>query len=264
MRILAAYDGTLNAKDVLRYGLYRIKTTGGELKVLQMLDSDFVKDFEGFETYDALRSEASRHLDDARRVIAESGKGQRVELLSCECGLEHELITYAQEGRFDLILVPEKFAGIARQSLSKVSVVPRDFSTFKVLLVDDEAAFANALSQRLTLKNFRTEVATRGEQALEFVGQETPDIVLLDLRMPGMDGLDVLKNIKASHPEVQVIILSGQETAGDRAEAIRYGAFDFVSKPADIDLLAGKIKEAYWSKIERPAVDFLSDTKEKE
>jgi DNA-binding NtrC family response regulator len=73
-----------------------------------------------------------------------------------------------------------------------------------------------------------------------------------------MDGIDVLKNIKALYPDVQVIILSGHESPGDREEAIRYGAFDFVQKPADIDLLAGKIKEAYWAKIDQPAVgDFL-------
>ncbi len=259
MRILAAYDGTLNAKDVLRYGLYRIRKSGGELKVLHMLDSEILKDFEEFEACASLMNEAARNLEEARKIVDESGKGRQVEFISCKCGLAHELMSYAEEGRFDLILVPQKFAGVARSSLSRVSIVPRDYSTFKVLLVDDESAFASALSQRLNLKNFRTEVVTRGEQAIEYVEREMPDIVLLDLRMPGMDGLDVLKNIKASHPEVQVIILSGHETAGDREEAIRYGAFDFVSKPADIDLLTGKIKEAYWTKIERPAADFLAD-----
>ncbi len=260
MRILAAYDGTLNAKDVLRYGLYRIRKSGGELKVLHMLDSAILKDFEEFDAYASLTNEAARHLDEARKIVDESGKGHQVEFISCECGLAHELMPYAEEGRFDLILVPQKFAGIARNSLSRVSVVPRDYSTFKVLLVDDEAAFALALSQRLNLKHFSTEVVTRGEQAIAYVEREMPDIVLLDLRMPGMDGIDVLKNIKASHPEVQVIILSGHEAAGDREEAVRYGAFDFVSKPADIDLLTGKIKEAYWTKIERPAADFLADS----
>jgi CheY-like chemotaxis protein len=259
MKILVAYDGTLNAKDVLRYGLYRIKTSGGELKVLHMLDDSSLKDYEEFDCYRTLADEAGRRLDEARKIIAESGKASQVELVSCECGLEQELIDCAQEGRFDRILVPQKFAGIARDSLSRVSVVPRDYSTFKVLVVDDEVAFANALSQRLNLKNFRTEVVTRGEQALEYIEKETPDIVLLDLRMPGMDGIDVLKNIKALYPEIQVIILSGHESGGDREEAIRYGAFDFVSKPADIELLTGKIKEAYWTKIERPAADFFAD-----
>ena len=259
MKILVAYDGTLNAKDVLRYGLYRARVSGGELKVLHVLDSPSLQDFEGFEAYKALKKEAEYHLGELNRILDEAGKGRKVELLSCEGGLERELVDVAEQGRFDLILVPERFAGISRQSLTRVSVVPRDFSTFKVLIVDDEVAFANALSQRLNLKNFRTEVVTRGEQALEYIEAESPDIVLLDLRMPGMDGIDVLKNIKAMHPEIQVIILSGHENAGDRAEAVRYGAFDFVGKPADIELLTGKIKEAYWSKIERPAADFISE-----
>lgn len=258
MKILVAYDGTPEARDVVRYGLYRVRTTGGEMKILHMLDSGAIKDFEGFEIYDALKKETEMRLSELQKIIEESGVAQRVELMSCEGRLEHEMLAYAEEGRFDLIIVSEKFAGIAQESLSRVIVVPHDYSMFKVLLVDDEIEFGQVLSKRLKLKNFRTEVITRGEWALEYIGREQPDIVLLDLRMPGMDGIDVLKNIKALHPEVQVIILSGQEIAGDREEAMRYGAFDFVRKPADIMLLAGKIKEASWAKIERPASDFLN------
>lgn len=255
MRILVAYDGTLNAKDVVRYGLYRAKATGGDLKILHMFDSGALSDFEGFDIYEAFKNEAALHLTELRKIIDESEVAKRVELISCEGGLERELLDYAEEGRFDLILVPQKFAAIAQESLSRVVVVPRDYSRFKVLLVDDEVEFAQVLSKRLNLKNFRTEVVTRGEEALEYIGRESPDIVLLDLRMPGMDGIDVLKNIKALYPDVQVIILSGQEISGDREEAMRYGAFDFVRKPADIMVLARKIKEASWTKIERPAGD---------
>ncbi|MCK7472368.1 MAG: response regulator [Desulfomicrobium escambiense] len=87
-----------------------------------------------------------------------------------------------------------------------------------------------------------------GEQALSFVDKFDPDIMILDLRMPGMDGIDVLKKTKEKHPDTQVIILSGRETPKDREEAKKHGAFDFVTKPADIDMLAGKVKEAYWTK----------------
>lgn len=257
MKILAAYDGTQNAKDVVRYGIYRIKTTGGELKILHVLGGETMKDFEGFAIYEALKKEAAEHLAELQKIIDESSVANRIELISSEQGLERELLANAEEGRFDLILVTEKFAGIAQESLCRVIAVPRDCSMFKVLLVDDEVEFAQVLSKRLKLKKFRTEVITRGEWALEHIGRETPDIVLLDLRMPGMDGIDVLKNIKALYPEVQVIILSGQEIAGDREEAMRYGAFDFMLKPVDMEQLVGKIKEAYWTKIERPA-DFLN------
>ena len=257
MIILGAYDGTLNAKDVLRYGLYRAKTTGGELKILHILDSGMLMDLEGMNAYESVKREAAVHLAEAKRIVEEAGQGVKVDLISVEGSLERELISYAKKNRVDLVLVPQKYANIAREAPCRVSVVPRDFSTFKVLLVDDEAAFANALSQRLNLRNFKTDVVTSGEAALAYVKNEAPDIIILDLRMPGMDGLEVLRSVKTTNPSIQIIILSGRETAGDREEAKKYGAFDFVNKPAEIESLAGKVKEAYWTKIERPAEEFI-------
>lgn len=252
MRILAVYDGTLNSKDVVRYGLFRAKTTAGELHVIHVLNSALITEYSGFNAEEAARRELSYYLSDAEKIIAEVGKGIRVSFTTMEGIPEQEFIKYAKDNRIELILIPEKYAEIGKRAPCRVSIVPSDFSTFKVLLVDDEVEFVNSLAKRLNLRNLRTDIATSGDQALAFVRGDGPDIIILDLRMPGMDGIEVLRKVKQSHPAMQVIMLSGRETQGDREEAAKLGAFDFVNKPADIDMLAGKIKEAYWTKIEKP------------
>ena len=252
MRILAVYDGTLNSKDVVRYGLFRAKSTGGELHVIHVLDSSLFVEYEGLNAEETARRELANYLADAEKIIAEVGKGIKVSFTTMDGIPEEEFVEYAKENRIDLILVPEKFAEIGRGAPCRVSIVPSDFSVFKILLVDDEVEFVNSLAKRLNLRNLKTDVATSGEDTIAYVQREEPDIMILDLRMPGMDGMEVLKRVNQSSPAMQVIILSGRETKGDREEAAKFGAFDFVSKPADIDVLAGKIKEAYWTKIEKP------------
>lgn len=252
MRILAVYDGTLNSKDVVRYGLFRAKTTGGELHIIHVLNSALITEYAGFNAEEAARRELSYYLNDAEKIIAEVGKGIRVSFTTMDGIPEEEFVLYAKENKIDLILIPERYAEIGRRAPCRVSIVPSDFSTFKILLVDDEVDFVNSLAKRLNLRNLRTDVATSGEETLVFVRREVPDIMILDLRMPGMDGIEVLRTVKQSFPAMQVIILSGRESKGDREAAEKLGAFDFVNKPADIDMLAGKIKEAYWTKIEKP------------
>ncbi|MBF0505496.1 MAG: response regulator [Nitrospirae bacterium] len=252
MRILAVYDGTLNSKDVVRYGLFRAKTTGGELHVIHVLDSALITEYAGFNAEETARRELSYYLSDAEKIIAEVGKGIRVSFTTMDGIPVDEFVRYAKENKIEMILIPEKYAEIGRHAPCPVSIVPSDFSTFKILLVDDEVEFVNSLAKRLNLRNLKTDVATSGEETIAFVNREKPDIMILDLRMPGMDGIEVLRRVKQSSPAMQVIMLSGRETKGDREEAAKLGAFDFVSKPADIDMLAGKIKEAYWTKIEKP------------
>lgn len=252
MRILAVYDGTLNSKDVVRYGLFRAKTTGGELHVIHVLNSALITEYAGFNAEETARRELSYYLADAEKIIAEVGKGIRVSFTTMDGIPEEEFVKYARDNRIELILIPEKYAEIGRRAPCPVSIVPSDFSIFKILLVDDEVEFVNSLAKRLNLRNLKTSVATSGEETLASVKKEEPDIMILDLRMPGMDGIEVLKQVSQTHPAMQVIILSGRETKGDREEAAKFGAFDFVNKPADIDVLAGKIKEAYWTKIEKP------------
>ena len=118
----------------------------------------------------------------------------------------------------------------------------------KVMLIDDEVAFANTLAQRLRMRHLKVDTAYDGEQALSKLKQTETDIIVLDLKMPGMHGMEVLKEIKKAYPDIQVIVLSGHGTDKDEEEARRLGGFDFLRKPADIDHLEHKIRKAFKEK----------------
>ncbi len=118
----------------------------------------------------------------------------------------------------------------------------------KVMLIDDEVAFANTLAQRLRMRDLKVDTAYDGEQALSKLKQAETDIIVLDLKMPGMHGMEVLKEIKKAYPDIQVIVLSGHGTDKDEEEARRLGGFDFLKKPADIDHLEHKIRKAFQEK----------------
>ena len=121
----------------------------------------------------------------------------------------------------------------------------------KVLVVDDEQAFANTLAQRLKMRDLKVGTAYDGEEALSKVKEEEPDVMVLDLKMPGMHGMEVLQQIKKAYPHMQVIVLTGHGTEKDEEEAKRLGGFDFLKKPADIDHLEHKIRRAFQEKLER-------------
>ncbi len=114
----------------------------------------------------------------------------------------------------------------------------------KVLMVDDEEQFRATTRKILNRRGFETIVAGSGEEALEKLGDE-PDVVILDIRMPGMDGHQALKEIKARSANLPVIILTGHGAMPSAKEALKEGAFDYLAKPCDIDLLAAKIMDAY-------------------
>lgn len=121
----------------------------------------------------------------------------------------------------------------------------------KVLLVDDEVEFVNTLAQRLKMRELLVSTVYDGEQALAAIREEEPDVIVLDLKMPGLHGIEVLREIKKLTPRVQVIILTGHGTDKDEVAARELGGFDFMRKPADIDLLVSRIKEAFAEKVER-------------
>ncbi len=115
----------------------------------------------------------------------------------------------------------------------------------KVLLVDDEAQFVETLSERLQMRDFGTAMAQNGEQALSMIETDEPEVMLLDLRMPGIDGIDVLRKLKIEHPEIEVIILTGHGTEKDRELAGELGAFAYLEKPVNIEKLSEIMKAAY-------------------
>ena len=116
---------------------------------------------------------------------------------------------------------------------------------FKVLLVDDEEDFVESLSERLDMRNMKPEVAMNGEQALKKLQEVEPTVMILDLKMPGMDGLEVLKKVKSAYPETQVIILTGHGTDKARQEAEKIGAFAYLQKPVEMDTLVGTMTKAH-------------------
>jgi DNA-binding NtrC family response regulator len=118
----------------------------------------------------------------------------------------------------------------------------------KLLLVDDEARFVETLSKRLTARGFEVEGAFGGLQALEMLDARPFDVVLLDVWMPGMDGLEVLKTIRRLHPTVKVVLVSGNASINAAVEGIRLGATTYLLKPVDIDELMAKVEEAFEKK----------------
>jgi DNA-binding NtrC family response regulator len=119
----------------------------------------------------------------------------------------------------------------------------------KVLLVDDEKKFLEVMSERLTTRGVTVTTATSAAEALEQIEANLFDAVILDLKMPGMDGIEALKRMKAKRPELQIILLTGHATVEKGVEAIKLGAMDFVEKPVDLESLGEKIKQAKQKKM---------------
>jgi DNA-binding NtrC family response regulator len=114
----------------------------------------------------------------------------------------------------------------------------------KVLLVDDEEDFVEALSMRLESRGMQVEVAHTGPEAIEKASRQQFDAIVLDLAMPGMDGIETLTRLKESHADVQVLLLTGRATLQKGVEAMKLGAMDFLEKPVEIDVLLEKIRDA--------------------
>ncbi|AGW12451.1 response regulator [Megalodesulfovibrio gigas] len=119
-----------------------------------------------------------------------------------------------------------------------------DRDKWRILLVDDEVEFVSTLAERLSLRDIEPEVVHDGQEALARIHARTPHVVILDMFMPGMKGLDVLRTLRFSHPQVQVVLLTGHGATRDAMEGMRLGAFDYMVKPINIDDLLKKITEA--------------------
>lgn len=128
-----------------------------------------------------------------------------------------------------------------------VSRMTSDFQKkpIRVLLVDDEESFLSPIAKRMNKRGYSPQLAFSGEQCLKILEEHPKDVVVLDVKMPGMNGLETLKRIRTEHPDTEVILLTGQATTQDGVEGIKSGAFDYLSKPIELEHLLGKIGQAY-------------------
>jgi two-component system response regulator CpxR len=115
----------------------------------------------------------------------------------------------------------------------------------RVLLVDDEREFVQTLSERLQLRDMGSAVAYDGESALNLVNEDEPEVMIIDLKMPGIDGLEILRQVKTTRPEIEVIVLTGHGSEADRKKCMELGAFAYMQKPVDIDELSDALKMAH-------------------
>jgi DNA-binding response OmpR family regulator len=115
---------------------------------------------------------------------------------------------------------------------------------WKVLLVDDEEDFVSTLAERLRMRGVQARTAGNGEEALRSIAADPPHVVVLDVMMPGMSGLDVLRRIKADFTGIEVILLTGIGSTREGVEGMRLGALDYLMKPLQIEELIEKLRDA--------------------
>ncbi|WP_147822382.1 response regulator [Salidesulfovibrio onnuriiensis] len=121
----------------------------------------------------------------------------------------------------------------------------------RLLLIDDEEDFARAVARRLAKRGVRVDLAFGGEEGLARLDESPADVVVLDMKMPGMSGLEALRTVRERHPLVEVVLLTGHASMESAREGMRLGAFDYLLKPCEFDTLLGKIREAAERKREQ-------------
>jgi DNA-binding response OmpR family regulator len=117
-------------------------------------------------------------------------------------------------------------------------------SGWKILLVDDEEDFISTLAERLDMRGMHTETAYSGEEALRRLNENPPEIVVMDVMMPGMNGLECLRRIRSTQPDIPVILLTGIGSTEEGVQGMELGAADYLMKPLQIEDLIAKIGEA--------------------
>ena len=121
----------------------------------------------------------------------------------------------------------------------------------KLLIVDDDEKFLKTIAERLGLKDFDVTTASEGNQALKAAKKGKFDVALLDLKMPGMDGMEVLQSLKKKHKFLEVIILTGFASIDSAVEATKLGAFGYLEKPYNFEKLLDVLKEAYETRLRK-------------
>jgi DNA-binding NtrC family response regulator len=121
----------------------------------------------------------------------------------------------------------------------------------KLLIVDDEEKFLSATAERLGLRDFDVTTAAEGKQAIKAAKKGKFDVAILDLRMPGMDGMELLQILKKKHKYLEVIILTGYASVDSAVEATKLGAFSYLEKPYNFEKLLEVLKEAYETRLRK-------------
>lgn len=114
----------------------------------------------------------------------------------------------------------------------------------RLLIVDDEEGYVNILAKRLTKRNFLVKTALSGAQGIQELRGGDFDVAILDLKMEGMDGIEVLKVFKQMAPQLEVVMLTGHGSEQAAREGIKFGAFDYLTKPCELDELVDKLRQA--------------------
>ncbi|MGX9364562.1 response regulator [Desulfoplanes sp. PS50] len=212
------------------------------------------------------KNEIVRVTDKSRQAVTDFVLAAKVELALAKAG--HSMTVTADQGEVTIVIeknvimlarLEDELKQIASEVEGVSAVYTKvganfyrndvyrryDFETpAKVLLVDDEREFVETLSERMLMRDMGSHVVYDGKEALEFVQDEEPEVMVLDLRMPGVDGYEVLRRIKKEHSKVEVIILTGHGSDADRAKCMEMGAFAYLEKPVNIDKLAETLKAA--------------------
>ncbi|MBD3257326.1 response regulator [candidate division GN15 bacterium] len=121
----------------------------------------------------------------------------------------------------------------------------------KLLIVDDEEEFLESIAKRLEMRDFDVRTATRGAQAVDIARKEKFDLALLDLKMPEMDGKQVLEILKKEHKHLEVIILTGHGSVDSAVDCTKLGAFGYLPKPYELDKLLETLQQAYQARMEK-------------
>ncbi len=124
-------------------------------------------------------------------------------------------------------------------------------SKIKLLIVDDEVAFLNSIARRLELRDFDVTKATNGKEALEAAQNEKFDLALVDLKMPGINGQNLLEFLKRDHKFLEVIILTGHGSLESAVQCTKLGAYSYLPKPYELDRLIELLKDAYQVRFEK-------------
>lgn len=251
-----AWVDYLHKKEVSHYSLYDITVPMGE----HSPESAVQLILENYHKPAVLEQETSRQAVDDMAVGAQVEmalieKGYTTEV-KCFCG-ELTLLVNKSVSNFPklantLTTIAESVDGVHAVKVLAgkdyhVSVYRnQEFSLPpKVLLVDDEQEFVQTLSERLNTRNYGSYPVFDGEQAIEFLDNELPDVMVLDLKMPGMDGVEVLRKTKAINPDIEIIILTGHGSEEDKKTCMDLGAYAYIHKPVDISKLTEIIDKAH-------------------